>query len=207
MLVWGLLTSVANAMTTVPGGTLGNTTWDLAGSPWIVQGDVTVLAGATLTIQAGAEVRFASTDATSAGADANRVEIIVDGTLDVTGTPANPVRFVADVGTSTQTWYGIRVSAGGTATLTDLELRDSIHGVRSLGSTTITGLTALNNSSSGVWAEAGATLVTDSDITDSTYGLRASGSTSSLHASFTVIHDTAGDGVYVTTSGSASTVL
>ncbi|MEO0601727.1 MAG: right-handed parallel beta-helix repeat-containing protein, partial [Myxococcota bacterium] len=207
MLVFGLLISVANAMTTVPGGTLGNTTWDAAGSPWVVQGDVTVLAGATLTVLAGAEVRFASSDATSSGADANRVEIIVDGTLDVTGTPANPARFLADVGTSTQTWYGIRVSSGGTATLTDLELRDSIHGVRSLGTTTITGLSALNNSSSGVWTEAGSTMVTDSDITDSTFGLRASGSTSSLDASFTLVHDTSSDGVNITTSGSAVTTL
>ena len=45
--------------TVVPGGSLGDTTWSLAGSPYVVQGDVTVLAGATLTIDPGVEVRFA----------------------------------------------------------------------------------------------------------------------------------------------------
>src|SRR5688572_3521363 len=47
-------------MTDVSGAIAGNTTWDLAGSPYNVVGDVTIGSGASLAIQPGVAVRFAT---------------------------------------------------------------------------------------------------------------------------------------------------
>ena len=53
--------------TTISGGNVVNQTWTPAGNPYVIQGDVTVPAGATLTIQA-ALVQFAATDGQGVGA-------------------------------------------------------------------------------------------------------------------------------------------
>jgi parallel beta-helix repeat protein len=101
-----LLPPVATA-TTIVGGNLINQTWTTAGSPYIVQGDVTVPLGAFLTIQAGTVVEFTSTDGQVAGLDPARVELTVKGTLNVNGSAASPVVFKAQTGTAPSTWYGI----------------------------------------------------------------------------------------------------
>ena len=59
----------AAAQTTIPGGNIVNQTWTTAGSPYTVQGDITVPAGAFLTIQAGVVVHFTTSDAAASGAD------------------------------------------------------------------------------------------------------------------------------------------
>ena len=41
------------ASTTLPGGIVANQTWTAAGSPYLVQGDITIPAGGQLTIQPG----------------------------------------------------------------------------------------------------------------------------------------------------------
>ena len=48
----------AVSQTNVSGGIYQNTTWTLAGSPYIVTGSVVVFPGKTLTIEPGCEVRF-----------------------------------------------------------------------------------------------------------------------------------------------------
>src|SRR5690606_937599 len=64
------LPRVASAQTTIPGGSLsGAQTWTPAGSPYLVQGDVTIPAGASLEIQPGVEVRIATSDGQAAGTD------------------------------------------------------------------------------------------------------------------------------------------
>ena len=42
------------ASTTIPGGAVSGT-WTLSGSPYLIDGDITVLAGQTLTIEPGIE--------------------------------------------------------------------------------------------------------------------------------------------------------
>ena len=72
-------------MTVINGGTLaGNTTWNPAGSPYLLTGDVTVPLGSVLTIDAGTEVRFTVlSDDLSSGEDNNRIELRVEGRLEV----------------------------------------------------------------------------------------------------------------------------
>ena len=79
------LPSAAEAQTIISGGNIINRTWTTAGSPYVVQGDITVPAGAFLTIEAGVDVQFASTDSQITGLDPSRVELTVNGTLTVNG--------------------------------------------------------------------------------------------------------------------------
>jgi hypothetical protein len=74
-LVGMLCTKVAAAETTIAGGNVINQTWTAAGSPYLVQGDVTVPLGAYLRIQAGAEVRFSETDGQGSGLWPSAVEL------------------------------------------------------------------------------------------------------------------------------------
>src|SRR2546425_12866453 len=99
--------SPAAASTTITGGIVANQTWTAAGSPYLVQGDITIPAGGQLTIQPGTVIQMASTDGQVSGRDTSRVEITVQGTLNVNGTGSSPVLFEADTGTSKGTWYGI----------------------------------------------------------------------------------------------------
>ena len=80
------LTSAASAATTLAGGNVGGQTWTGAGSPYLINGDITVQSGTTLTIQAGVQIQFAGTDGQHTGLDPSRVELTVNGRLVVNGT-------------------------------------------------------------------------------------------------------------------------
>jgi MYXO-CTERM domain-containing protein len=105
--------SGAARATTISGGDVSNQTWTPAGSPYLIQGDILVPAGAFLTIQAGTVVEIATGDAQATGLDSSRVEIHVAGTLTVNGTADNGVSFGS--ASSSSTWYGIVVESGATS--------------------------------------------------------------------------------------------
>jgi hypothetical protein len=87
----------ASADTTLPGGTLTNdTTWDLAGSPYTLDGDVIVPPGVTLTIDAGVEVGWNLT-----------YVLQVEGGLIINGTAASPVYLYATGSSFYPHWVGI----------------------------------------------------------------------------------------------------
>ena len=103
-------------LTVVNGGSLlGNTTWNTAGSPYLLTGDITVPNTVTLTIESGVEVRFTPlTDDLSSGEDVNRIELIIEGVLRVKGTQSDTVTFMSNGQVpASGDWYGI-VSKGST---------------------------------------------------------------------------------------------
>ncbi|QBB70762.1 hypothetical protein ELE36_10565 [Pseudolysobacter antarcticus] len=105
------------AGTTIVGGNLPGSgqTWTPAGSPYLILGDTTVPAGAFLTIQAGTQVQFASNiDGQSTGLNATRVELTINGTLNINGTAASPVILNGQNSSTSGNWFGIVV--GQTAT-------------------------------------------------------------------------------------------
>lgn len=81
------------ANTMVGGQITSNTTWTLAGSPYLLTSDVTVIAGVVLTIEPGVEVLLNS----------RYHDLIIQGTLVAAGTPAAPIRLRCD---STTEWGG-----------------------------------------------------------------------------------------------------
>ena len=74
---------------------LQDTTWTAEASPYIVQGDILIIEGTTLTIEAGVEVRFDDQNRNHLPSfeDAARVWIGVAGTLRIIGADGAPVIF------------------------------------------------------------------------------------------------------------------
>jgi parallel beta-helix repeat protein len=80
--------------TTIPGGNVSGT-WDSAGSPYLIEADITVPSGATLTIEPGVEVLFQGW-----------YSLTVNGTLIADGTESAPILFGG--GHPTAGWLGVR---------------------------------------------------------------------------------------------------
>ncbi|MDF1589869.1 MAG: hypothetical protein P1P89_00005, partial [Desulfobacterales bacterium] len=101
---------ISLAATNVSGNITANTTWTLAGSPYIVTGDVRVrhttwnnpAYTATLTIEPGVEVRFNTGTGLYIGADG------CYGALSAQGTAGSPIIFTSNASTSAPgNWKGI----------------------------------------------------------------------------------------------------
>jgi len=101
--------------TKVGGNLTGNTTWTLAGSPYVVTNDVTVPTNVTLTIAAGVLVQLHTNMSIVAEAG---------GVIDVSGTTALPVLFRSADGTNN---WG-RLSASGSNAHLTMRHADLAHG-------------------------------------------------------------------------------
>jgi hypothetical protein len=92
-----------------------------------VAGDLAIAEGATLTINGGAVVRIAPGDVLGTGAEPDRVEIVVEGTLTAIGTPGEPIIFESftDSVSTESDWVGIRFEAGSKAVLRHVIIRNA----------------------------------------------------------------------------------
>jgi cysteine-rich repeat protein/parallel beta-helix repeat protein len=195
--------TTAAADTIIAGGTVINQTWTTAGSPYIVQGDITVPAGASLTIEPGVEVRAASSDAQMSG-DTSKVEFFIDGTLDVNGTAGNVVTF-RGVSAASGSWYGILVRSGATrAKIEHATIQQAIVGVSSAAAGTTFSATAVfvdDPSSNGFAVTAGSpTLDAVHVFSAGSYGMALSG-TSSPTVRNSIVRNGSTIGIYWTSSG------
>lgn len=82
------------SQTIVPAGVVSGT-WDLAGSPYLIQGGIMIANGTTLTIEPGVTVDFQGS-----------YLFLVMGTLLAEGTPADSIKFTAS--NTSIGWLGIR---------------------------------------------------------------------------------------------------
>jgi hypothetical protein len=94
ILSWGILIiSFVSAETTIPAGNVSGT-WTAAGSPYLVQGSITIPADSMLTIEPGVDVNFQGL-----------YGLNVNGLLEAVGTETDSIHFFpADIGVS---WWGI----------------------------------------------------------------------------------------------------
>jgi hypothetical protein len=119
----------AFGQTSVSGGIYQNTTWTLAGSPYIVTGPMVVFPGKTLTIEPGCEIRFTADYTFNTG---NFIYLEIRGGLVANGTPNLPIVFTSsDTTTGFYNWDGIRIkgSQGGTVQMNNFELHNSFQGI------------------------------------------------------------------------------
>jgi hypothetical protein len=91
LLLCGMLSfRLISAETNIPGGYVSGT-WTAAGSPYNVQGNITVHADSTLNIEPGVEVEFQGA-----------FNLTVNGYLEAVGTESDPIHFSASV-----SWTGL----------------------------------------------------------------------------------------------------
>ena len=114
--VLSLFAADAKAATTVSGAINFDQTWTTAGSPYILDGSVSVASGVTLTVQSGVTVQARSSVAST-------YELLVNGNLVVTGTTGSPVIFTSQ-GSAANQWKGIRVASTGTVNLANAQINN-----------------------------------------------------------------------------------
>ncbi|NUQ78992.1 MAG: DUF4215 domain-containing protein [Polyangiaceae bacterium] len=204
-----LVTPSAFAATVVVGGNIINQTWTPAGSPYIVQGDITVPSGAFLTLQPGTTVHVVNGDAIGSGLSTTKTEIIVRGTLNAQGTAASPINIQADSGSSAGHWYGLVIDNASASLSTDnLIIRHASHGVLvTAGSPTLNGITASNNTYGINFTGQGSGSITNSILrNNNSNGLNTSISsgTSTVTVAHTTIYANGSRGVEVYASSGAT---
>tara|TARA_Y100000815_G_scaffold273672_1_gene305540 strand:- start:1768 stop:2394 length:627 start_codon:yes stop_codon:yes gene_type:complete len=97
-----LLLAVVNSIfgqTNVSGGLFSDTTWNLAGSPYIITADVALFPGYTLTIEPGVVIKFNS-----------GTKLMLRGELLATATSNNQIIFTSNMSNPVRGgWLGIEV--------------------------------------------------------------------------------------------------
>ena len=225
-----LLPGLAAAQTMVPSGNLvGSQTWTAAGSPYVVQGDLTVPAGITLTLEAGAVVHLGPGDDQAANADSARAELRVAGTLTVNGTAGSPA--VVRSGAATpgpSDFYGVVFLAGATVSGSNLRVERGLRGISNAATGAALSQVALHDCNRGVTTTAGTLTLTGGEVLRSaSYGVSveggrldatglevANGSNRGVHVAggdlavdHSVIRNNSSYGVYATSGSGSNTVL
>ncbi len=108
-----------------------DTTWKKSDSPVRLTGDVTVQSHVLLTIEPGTIVEAATTDALGAGADPQKVELIVKGRILATGTSASPID-IHGATNGANNWYGLTFDPlASESALIFVRIRDAVIGIDS----------------------------------------------------------------------------
>ncbi len=110
-----------------------NTTWTVAGSPYIITDTVIITAGVTLTVEAGVEVQAQP-----------GTGLEVNGTLLAFGTPTQPITLTSTTETGPGDWEGISVESTGDISLNHTLVRYGMAGLNIQG--TSNNLVQINNS-------------------------------------------------------------
>jgi hypothetical protein len=118
----------AFCQTPVHGGIYSNTTWHLADSPFLMDGNIVVFPGVVLTIEPGVEVRVKEN-----GYTGGQYSLEARGTINMTGSPDALIKFKANTNpTSNYEWAGILVksSMGGVLNFDYVSISNALYAIR-----------------------------------------------------------------------------
>lgn len=162
----------AEAATIAPGTITGNVRWVPEKGPYIVNQDVVVGRGATLTIAAGTEVRFRRSYAPKPYT--NRGVLRVLGTLQVEGTALNPVYFGLYEEGAMGDWGGIWIDGynGGRVLMEYAEIERAQRGIFVSGGSPMIKHCRFSANLAGVWLERTTSFLVEGNIASGNdYGL------------------------------------
>ena len=187
----------AFAMTTVPSGTLGSSqTWTATGSPYILQGDLTVPAGVTLTLAADVVVQMGPGDDQAAHLDTTRTELRISGQLIVNGVSGRPVRVVSgSANPATGDFYGVVVLTGGAVSSSFLQVERGHRCIHQTGGTGTYDDVRLLDCGVGLTADGGGPIVNRAEVLRSTGHGVVVGTAATLTGSRMRVADSGGTGV------------
>lgn len=188
-----LLVNVPAARAEDVGGPIDtDTTWTLAGSPYIVVSPVLVMEGVTLTIEPGVTIRFNSHKA-----------LQIDGELIAMGTSDNPIIFTSNLGGNPGDWDYVVFSDSSVDAVYDVNGNYQSGAILQHVIIEYAGGASVNNNGA-LRLDAAAPFVTHTTIRDNaSTGIMAFNSPLTLKLTHNTIMDNAGTGIYVT---SATTV-
>ena len=165
--------------TDVPGGPITeDTTWDKAGSPYIIMGDVYVNDSANLTIEPGVRVLF-----DDSGTD-DPYSIFVNGTLYAVGTPSENINFSSN-NSLTPTpgdWGSLWINEAGKGQFAYVNVRHALTGMHlfSNGNDILTSTFELNQDESIFVEGSSGNNIIGNNITGLTFGIRMVDSSANL---------------------------
>ena len=120
------------------GNIVNDTTWKRSGGPVYIHGDVHISNGATLTIEAGVEVRFYEVKGTGGYEDGAEL-VVKNGALVAEGKPGLPVKFTSANGVKKMgDWGAVVVESSNQIILENAIIEYATNGLR-LQNTTATG--------------------------------------------------------------------
>ena len=167
--------------TYITSGTIDqNTTWDSYGSPYIINGAVTVNEGVTLTIAPGAQVKLG-------WGYGNQGQLVINGTLIADGTDAQKIVFTSDRddtvggdtngdGNGTSPWFGDwhTIQFGSTSRnnlLDQVIIKYASYGVQSYTSSLTVSNSSLLSNNFGIYAHSSSPLIGNNTISGNQTGI------------------------------------
>ncbi|BFM06370.1 right-handed parallel beta-helix repeat-containing protein [Halioxenophilus aromaticivorans] len=216
----GNAVTISNASTIITAGSLSeDQTWSETVN---LSGDITVPAGITLTIEAGANIIIPSrSDSSFGGNNSNSTEIIVEGNLLINGTIANPVVLAPNQSPlNPGDWEGIRVSGNLDVNYADVEY--AVNGITciadgAVGFCNIENTTVTNSSENGVLLDAlnggqlTASIVANEFHTNAAFGVSGTvqnaDSVLDVYLESNIVSSNAGGGIYLSAEDSGAMLL
>lgn len=158
-----------------------DTRFTLEGSPYAIEGDLTVAPGVTLEIEPGVVVDLARhADVMRSGEEMDKTELRVAGRLIARGTEDEPILFRSPAGLGT--WYGIDLlSESESSVLEHVHLENAINGVvyRSLASDNVLSRIVVDDPYiRGFWLLEGSPALDGVVVIDAAYGIDVAGAAS-----------------------------
>ena len=206
-----LLAAPASAQTIIAGGNIANQTWTTAGSPYRINGDITIPAGTYLQIEPGVVIDVATSDGLGSGTNTSEVEIIVRGALRVLGSAASPVT-IRGTGSGADAWWGISVeSEASEAIIQHATIEEATYAIRSSvpGTGLVLSDTTLHTSGYGLYLMGGAPSVQRVTVHGCAYRGVYVGASAGLTLTSSLVRNNSGYGVEVVQDAgtTADTVL